>query len=101
MVKKGKFAFIQTLFWGLWPSHPCMALCTIIEANLLQLCRRLHTSSNRSLQFENEIAQVLPCDSTIEAIREFNCDHRLWYKIGDIGSDLGNLFGTWWSAFRA
>jgi hypothetical protein len=42
-----------------------MAPCTIIEANLLQLCTLLPIEV---LQFENEFTKVLPCDLTIEAI---------------------------------
>ncbi len=45
--------------------HPYMAPCTIIEANLLQLCTLLPIEV---LQFENEFTKVLPCDLTIEAI---------------------------------
>jgi len=86
-----------------------MAPCTIIEANLLQLCTRLHTSSNRSLQFENEITQVLPCDSTIEATESsivtigygiklviLGVTWEIYLEHGGVHSELDlNTFKTW------
>lgn len=59
MVKKEKIAFIRTFFF--WDFG--QAIHVWLHAQSLR-----HTSSNRSLQFENEITKVLPFDSTIEAI---------------------------------
>lgn len=64
--EKGENCFYPNfLFLGLWPSHPMYGS---MHNHWGKSSTTLHTSSNRSLQFENEITKVLPFDSTIEAI---------------------------------